>query len=425
MRLFRAILIALILTSCLSNINTVPTHVITIPPPARTSVPLPQQTPSALPTPTRTVTPTHTFLPTLEPTVTSSPLPSSTPSLVIGPDKFPPNVNPLTGETVSDPIVLNRRPLAIKISNYPDCVRPQHGLSLADLVFEHYAEGGSTRLTAIFYGNDVQQVGSIRSVRLIDLELPAMYRAVLAFSGASDGVLKKLKASDFKEWIISPEFEPYHPAFFRVPLTSLNKECQRLEHSLFTSTKALWDDANKKAINTRQELKGMMFDPALPPNGEKGKSVLAAYSDSFALWTYSETAGRYYRYADGEPHIDALNKTQISAANVILAFAHHQQTDIIEDLTGYDPKTKTGGSYSIEVQLWGSGPAIIFRDGTMYRVTWKRQERFGMLTFVDSSGNTFPLKPGNTWVELVNLTSPVTQQAELWRIVPNKPTPSP
>ena len=377
--------------------------------------PLPSPTLTAPPTPTRTVTPTLTLTPTLAPT--------PTPKNVFGPDNFPPNVNPLTGETVTDISVLNRRPLAIKISNYPDCVRPQHGLSLADLVFEHYAEGGSTRFTAIFYSRDAPQVGSIRSVRLIDLELPAMYRAALAFSGASDGVLKKLKEIDFKDWIISPEFEPYHPAFYRVARETLTKNCQRQEHTYSRHTTFV-GRRQQKGINTRQELKGMRFDP-MPAGWSAAKIVSATYSDSFAAWSYSEPIGRYFRYADGEPHIDALNSTHISTANVVIVFAHHQPTDILEDATGYDPVTKTGGSYSLEVQLWGSGPALIVRDGLLYQATWNRKDRFGVLSFTDSSGKVFPLKPGNTWIELVNLTSPIIQQNASWRVVPNKPTPMP
>jgi len=60
-----------------------------------------------------------------------------------GPDAYPENVNPLTGEA-ADPAKLNRIPIAVKISNFPYSVRPQFGLSLADLVFEHLAEAGLT-----------------------------------------------------------------------------------------------------------------------------------------------------------------------------------------------------------------------------------------------------------------------------------------
>ncbi|MEN9564193.1 MAG: hypothetical protein RIR73_2437, partial [Chloroflexota bacterium] len=61
--------------------------------------------------------------------------------------------NPLTGLPVSDPSFLQRRPLAIKIANSPDYVRPQSGLTLADVVYEYYIEWGDTRFIAIFYSN--------------------------------------------------------------------------------------------------------------------------------------------------------------------------------------------------------------------------------------------------------------------------------
>ena len=108
-----------------------------------------------------------------------------------GPTNFPDNVDPFTGLQVADASVLNRRPLAVKVSEFPRRVRPQDGLSLADLVFEHYAEAGVSRMTAIFLGNDSPKVGSIRSARLIDLVLTEFYKAMLITSGSSPGVLHR------------------------------------------------------------------------------------------------------------------------------------------------------------------------------------------------------------------------------------------
>jgi hypothetical protein len=88
----------------------------------------------------------------------------------LGPCSYPINVNPLTGLEVANPESLNRRPIDVKISNSPAIVRPQSGISEADLVFEHYTEVGITRFSAIFYTNAPQRVGSIRSARLIDYE---------------------------------------------------------------------------------------------------------------------------------------------------------------------------------------------------------------------------------------------------------------
>ena len=103
-------------------------------------------------------------------------------------------INPLTGLQVKRPANLQRNPVIAKVSNAPAEVRPQAGLAAADLVFEHYAEGGLTRFSAVFYGQRPTRVGSIRSARLIDLELLPMLGGLLAWSGASNGVLALLNA---------------------------------------------------------------------------------------------------------------------------------------------------------------------------------------------------------------------------------------
>ena len=63
---------------------------------------------------------------------------------------------------------MERRPLAIKVANYPRYIRPQSGLTLADNVYEYYIEGGLTRFIAVFYGNNSEWVGlSARDVILM------------------------------------------------------------------------------------------------------------------------------------------------------------------------------------------------------------------------------------------------------------------
>src|SRR5262245_54089806 len=69
---------------------------------------------------------------------------------LVEPTAIPANLNPLTG-LVTDPANLERRPIVVKISNAPALVRPQAGIGAADIVYEHYVEGGLTRFSAIFY----------------------------------------------------------------------------------------------------------------------------------------------------------------------------------------------------------------------------------------------------------------------------------
>ncbi len=359
-------------------------------------------TPAPTPTPTRT--PAPTTAPTAPPPPTSTPTPqppSPSPEIVVTP--FPPDVDPLTGLQVDDPDNLDHTPLAIKVSNSPQ-VRPQSGLNEADLVFEHYAEGGITRFTAVFYGHYPQRVGSVRSARLIDLEIPAMYRAALAFSGASAGVKDRMRQSDlFPDYLIAPDFGVGEPYFYRVP-----REGLAFEHTLFADPMALRELVIQRGIDQRPDYPRLMAFSDTPPDGGEAVTFfdinyLAGICT--AEWSYDETSGRWLRSTAGEPQVDYLTNERISAANVLMVYANHVETDILEDTYG-------GGHYSIEIQIWGSGPVLLFRDGKMYNGFWKREERHQMLTFYDGTGAPLPLKPGNSWIQLVPLETEATKTGE-------------
>ena len=70
--------------------------------------------------------------------------------------QFPPGYNPLTGMTVVYPENLLRSPLMVKISNYPREIRPQAGLSQADIVFEYYIGASMNRFLALYYGHNAE-----------------------------------------------------------------------------------------------------------------------------------------------------------------------------------------------------------------------------------------------------------------------------
>ena len=99
---------------------------------------------------------------------------------------------------------MERRPLAIKIANYPRYVRPQSGLTLADQVFEYYIEDGLTRFTAVFYGNNSEWVGPVRSGRFFDENIQRMYQSYLVFKFADKRVLDYFKTTDFADFLVVP-----------------------------------------------------------------------------------------------------------------------------------------------------------------------------------------------------------------------------
>ncbi len=366
-------------------------------------------TPAATPTATRTPLPEATPVPPT-PTPTETPVPPTpTPEVqAAAVTPYPPDVNPLTGLRVDDADQLDHAPLAVKVSNSP-AVRPQAGLNSADLVFEHFAEGRVTRFTALFYGTLPERVGSVRSGRLIDLEIPAMYDALFAFSGGSGGVKERLRASDlFPEQVVSPDFGVGEPYFYRVP-----REGLAFEHTLFVNMDALRTLAGERDIDQRPDSSTWMAFSEDIPSVEDLRDISYfeinyLQNTCTAEWAYNADSGQWLRSTAGKVHSDYLTGEQLNANNVVIVFANHMDTDIWEEMIGDQSNWKP----SIEIQIWGSGPALLFRDGKMIQAYWERPERDHMLTFKDGQGNPLPLKPGRTWMQMVPLDTESVDLAE-------------
>lgn len=317
---------------------------------------------------------------------TATPLPA-----VVGWNGFAPNINPLTGLVVDDLSLLDRRPLAIKISNAPAVVRPQAGIAQADLVFEHYVEGDLTRFTAIFYSNTPADVGSVRSARLVDLQIPLMFKALFAFSGANGPTLLRLNESRFADRLFE---DAGQPLFYRDPTIEA-------PHNLFVRPAEIWARATQMGINQRPDLTGLVFADAAPPFPVSyAERIMVNYGPDQAEWRYDPTDETYLRWTSGEPHLDALDGRQVAASNVVIIWAHHQ-TDVTVVASEWQGQIE----YAFEVQIWSLGPATLFRDGLRYDGFWHRWEDEMMLTFWrdDSMTERLYLKPGITWFQVLPL----------------------
>jgi hypothetical protein len=307
-------------------------------------------------------------------------------------------INPFTG-LATDPAALQRRALLVKVANTSN-VRPQTGLSLADVVIEHYAEGGITRFDALYLTNAPEKVGSVRSCRLIDLELPQIFDAGLVCSGTSPGVKQLMRQS--------PAFLDNRTMIADLGQFSGCKTCPMyrtrdagVPHNLFASTVNAWATLDKAGKNQPSAFRPWAFDPAPPSGGWQVTSVNIPYTSGAVTWTYNPATGLWARAYGKRPHTDRLTGQPLTAANIAVVYAHHQPTLIVED---------TGGGRSIQIQLWGEGPLHIFRDGRMIEGRWRRPSQSGALEFVDSEGKPIPLKPGNTWIELAPLSFGVKAQ---------------
>jgi hypothetical protein len=373
-----------------------PAHPATVVVAAPTLLAVPTRTPTAVASPLD-----PTVLPPLPPTTAP---PSATPVGRIGPAPLPAGLNPLTGEVAPDPALLAHRPLAVKIVNEPACARPQYGLEQAAVVFEHYVEAWGTRFTAVYYGQAAGKLGGVRSARLIDLELPAIFDAIFVFSGSSGGVKARLQASDFADRIIASEWQATCPPLCRVPVE--NVPCADLEHTLFTTLPALWAQAAQAGLDQPPRLSGWAFSAVPLSPGQPASAVHVGYASSPVDWRYEPANGRYHRWQDGVRHVAAETHQRLTASNVVVLFAHHAYSDIRES-TNF---------YSLEIQFWGQGHALVFRDGQVFETQWVRAERSGLFQLVDTAGAPLPLKPGRTWFEFVPLDAAVTPAEAGWTV---------
>lgn len=333
----------------------------------------------------------------------ATPEPGATAIPIYGPDTFPENINPLTGEAV-DPIKINRLPIAIKISNFPYVVRPQFGLSLADVVFEHPAEAGLTRFTAIYLQNDAAKIGSIRSARFIDAELAPMFGAALVTSGSSLGTMEHLR---FNPWFVGGNVWRLVSEESSYMCPPLCRETPDDANTLFASTEAVRAAIAAKGAtsNQRAELGGWAFTTSIPASGVPVTDVLIDFSSAaHVAWRYN--AGRYTRWQEKDSsgelaaHIDAVTNAPLTAANVVVLQVNQVNNFVPEDF-------RDGGNCGLEIQLWTIGPAKIFRDGVMLEGRWHRDETtHWKLRLEDpTTGDVIPLRPGNTWFGVVGLNA--------------------
>ena len=317
--------------------------------------------------------------------------------------------NPLTGLPVSDPTLLERRPIAIKVGNSPDYVRPQSGLTLADVVFEYYIEWGDSRFIAIFYGNESPHVGPVRSGRYFDEHVARMYNAFLVFKFADPRELTYLKASDISDFLITPGFGKCPPFVDGV----VNRD----DYNNYFFDTAQWKNcAIKKGVdNSRHALNGGFFSEDVPVSDlavNKIRTFFSVYNYNY--WQYDAFFHKYFRYQEANdmingkteayvPLSDAQTGLPVTADNVVVLFVP------------YTFATQNEAEDEIyHIDLIDYGNAYVFRDGTAIPAKWNRIDEHQPILLTSLLGTPIYLRPGHTFYEVIGTTSSYTQNGTDW-----------
>lgn len=299
------------------------------------------------------------------------------------------DINPFTGLPVDDPESLKLRPVLVSISNFPPSSRPQYGLSYAAHVFSTFIGFGMNRFLALVYGEDLIHLGElfnnrlaeggnpeyalgpVRSGRVAFEDIKTLYpHAALVTAGASPGVLAQLSNQ-----------------------TSVYGSDEEDINSTGVGADALSQLASTTAIDPTMFI-SLTFDPIPPEGGAEADFLRVVYNYlNQNGWQYDPEKGRYMRLQDqtdgsGElfPMTDALTGELLGFDNVLVLWAQHTYVSptVIEINLAY---------------VWDHF-GLLYRDGKVYEIKWAT--RNGKFTVYDSEGVPVPLKPGQTWFEVVS-----------------------
>jgi hypothetical protein len=303
--------------------------------------------------------------------VASSPSPSPTKSQTKTPSPSPTVRSVLTGESVPDGPTL-----VMKIDNSRKSL-PHVGLAAADVVYVQQVEGGVTRLAAVYSTQLPESVVPVRSARETDTELLPMYGPVaFGFSGSVSSVHAKVRAAGLVD--VSADRGP----------AGYNRVSGRpAPYNLAATPGSLIKRADG---SVRPKDVGFRFG-ALPANGRATTAVTARFPAAKIGFSYDATSQQWIYTLDGRK--DQTPDGPSAADNVIV------QSVGVETLKRSD----VSGASVPFTRTVGRGKALILRDGRAFSVTWERPSTSAPTRWL-FQGKDFPLKPGQTWVVLLDKT---------------------
>ena len=338
--------------------------------------------------------------PVEESTPAASPTPVAEVTAEPSPTPYDGPVSPLSGLPMGEEWV-NRRPVAIMLNNLKEAM-PQMGQSQADIIYEVPAEGGITRMLAVYQSLDgVGKIGSIRSARPYYMELALGHDAIFIHAGGSEDAYAKIN-----QWGVAALDGVRGPYMSNTENGNLmwrdpeRKKSYSLEHTVVTTGDAIIERF-AGYTNLRQEHKeGYVYDMAFtedgtPAGGSPANEIQVPFSNyKTGLFTYDAESGLYLVEEYGSPYIDGNTGEQVGVTNVVVIKTACRNTG---DSLGH-----------ITVDLSSGGTGYFACGGKVLDLTWSKSYPDGQLYYKDLDGNPITFGAGRTYVCIVPTNSQVS-----------------
>ena len=353
-----------------------------------------REEPAATPEPE----PAETAAPTLAPTPQPStvPIPEATPEVTAEPSPEPTSEptpveelkyrNFFNGTPIAEPDY--SRPFAVMINNIKEA-QPQCGISAADIIYEVLAEGGVTRMMAIFSDiRSAEHLGSIRSIRPYYIDISLGYGAISVHAGGSDDAYTRIRREKFDD-IDGVNSYPVTNLFYRDQ--ARRSSGYAVEHTLFTEGDRLYETAEKLGFNlTLPENydNGLRFEKdATPKDGQSAKEIKIEYNIGKKTdLIYHEDTGLYTAQQLGGDYIDGNTKEALTFRNLIVIEAYTKMLD----------------NYGrLRVDLIANGEGYYVCGGKYEPITWKRDSVDDCFHYYRADGSELTVSEGKTFISVL------------------------
>lgn len=274
------------------------------------------------------------------------------------------------------------RPIAVMINNN-HVAWPHAGLQDAYITYEIIAEGGITRLMAIFKDKDTAKIGSVRSARPYYLDYALENDAIYVHFGYSDDAKNDISSLgvDNINGLVDES------TFWRDK--SLNKP---LEHTAFTSMEKIKNTIKEKGYG-RETNKNLLLkysvdeiDLSKREDASVANSVYLKYSNyTDSSYEYDAENKVYKRSMSGTAHVDAVTGAQYTYKNIIVTPIRNYSYD----------------SYGRQkLDNIGTGEGYFITDGYYIPITFTKESRSSQTIYKDKNGDEIKVNDGNTFIQI-------------------------
>lgn len=274
------------------------------------------------------------------------------------------------------------RPIAVMINNNHQAW-PHAGLQDAYITYEIVAEGGITRMMALYKDQDTAKIGSVRSSRPYYLDYALENDAIYVHYGWSEDA----KADISSLGVDNINGLTANSVFWRDK--SLKKAT---EHTVFTSMEKIKDYAKEQGYlrDTNKDLllKYSVDEISLKKkeDAQKADKVYIKYSYyTDTSYEYDSENKVYKRSMSGTAHTDAVTGKQYTAKNIIITPIENYAYD----------------SYGRQkLKNIGSGDGYFITDGYAVPITWEKDSRTSQTVYKYKNGKEIKVNDGNTFIQI-------------------------